>query len=195
MNFEKKFYVNFWMLNNFDRVLALSNCCRVLHTFFKSSLLYIEVLNERWVASTSKKSRFEALINHQWFITRYGYCPMKDQFQMHSMYEETLLEAELLSLSCSRDKLCVVEVVVVHFVQLYFLNAWQRNKQWMRLNPFELVIVTLFHSFAILRRHWIHWTTFESLSLHLLMNFSFWWYSASDELASDDVITSEALCL
>jgi len=55
----------------------------------------------------------------------------------------------------------------------------------MLLNPFELAVVTLFHSFAILRRHWIHWTTFESLSLHLLMNFSFWWYSASDELAFD----------
>jgi len=42
---------------------------------------------------------------------------------MHSMYEGTLLQEELLSLSCSRDKLCVVEVVVVHFVQLYFVNA------------------------------------------------------------------------
>ena len=57
----------------------------------------------------------------------------------------------------------------------------------MLLNPFELAVVTLFHSFAILRRNWIHWTTFESLSLHLLMNFSFWWSSASDELASDEL--------
>jgi len=48
---------------------------------------------------------------------------MKAQFQMHSMYEGTLLQAELLSLSCSRDKLWVVEIVVVHFVQLYFVNA------------------------------------------------------------------------
>jgi len=65
----------------------------------------------------------------------------------------------------------------------------------MLLNPFELVVVLLFHSFAIFRRHWIHWTFFESLSLHLVMKFSFWWYLASDELASDDVITSGALCL
>ena len=35
------------MLNNFDRVLALLNCCRVL-LFFKYSLLYIEVWNERF---------------------------------------------------------------------------------------------------------------------------------------------------
>jgi len=48
---------------------------------------------------------------------------MNDQFQMHSMYEGALLHAELLSLSCSRDKLCVVEIMVVHFVRLYFLNA------------------------------------------------------------------------
>jgi len=38
------------------------------------------------------------------------------------MYEGTLLQAELLSLSCSRDKLCVVEVVIVHFIQLYFVK-------------------------------------------------------------------------
>jgi len=147
-----------------------------------------------------QKESFEALINHQWFIAWYGYCPMKDQFQMHSMWEGTLLQAELLSLSCSINKLCVVEVVVVHFVQLYFVNAYQTNKHPMLLNPFELTVVPLFHSFTIFRQHWIHWTTFESLSLHLLMNFSFWWFLASDELASyelasDDVITSGALCL
>jgi len=72
---------------------------------------------------------------------------------MHSMYEGTLLQAELLSLSCSREKLCVVEVVVVHFVQLYFFNALQKNKHPMPLNPFELAVALLFHSFAILRRH------------------------------------------
>ena len=76
---------------------------------------------------------------------------MKDQFQIHSMYVGTLLQAELLSLSCSRDKLYVVEVVVVHFVQLYFVNAQQKNKHPMPLNPFELVVVPLFHSFAMLR--------------------------------------------
>jgi len=147
-----------------------------------------------------QKESFEVLINHQWFIAWYGYCPMKDQFQMHSMYEGTLLQADLLSLSCSRDKLCVVLVVVVHFVQLYFVNAQQKNKHLMPLNPFELVVVPLFHSSAILRRYRIHWSALEILSLHLLMNFSFWWFSASDELASDelasdDIITSGALCL
>jgi len=72
---------------------------------------------------------------------------------MHSMYVGTLLQAELLSLSCSRDKLYVVEVVVVHFVQLYFVNALQKNKHPMPLNPFELAVASLFHSSAMLRRH------------------------------------------
>jgi len=120
-----------------------------------------------------QKESFEALINHQWFIAWYGCCPMKNQFQMHSMYVGTLLQAELLSLSCSRDKLCIVEVVVVHFVQLYFVNALKKNKHPMSLNPFELAVALLFHSFAMLRRHWIHWTTFETLGLHLLMNCNF----------------------
>jgi len=71
---------------------------------------------------------------------------------MHFMYVGTLLQAELLSLSCSRDKLCVVEVVVVHFVQLYFVNVLQKNKHPMPLNPFELVVALLFHSSAMLRQ-------------------------------------------
>jgi len=78
---------------------------------------------------------------------------MKDQFQIHSMYVGTLLQAELLSLSCSKDKLCVVEVVVVHFVQLYFVNALQNNKHPMPLKTFELAVALLFYSSAMLRRH------------------------------------------
>jgi len=142
-----------------------------------------------------QKESFEALINHQWFIAWYGYCHMKDQLQMHCMYVETLLQAELLSLSCSRDKLCVVEVVVVHFVKLYFANALQKNKHPMPLNPFELVIASLFHYSAMLRRHWIHWKTFEALSLHLLINCSFWWSSASVELASDELASDDTSSL
>jgi len=37
---------------------------------------------------------------------------------MHSLYEGTFLQAELLSLSCCRDTKRVVEEVVVQFVQL-----------------------------------------------------------------------------
>jgi len=71
---------------------------------------------------------------------------------MHSMYVGTFLQAELLSMSCSRDKLCVVEVVVVHFVQLYFVNTLQKNKHPIPSNPFELVVALLFRSSAMLRQ-------------------------------------------
>jgi len=59
---------------------------------------------------------------------------MKDQFQMHSMYEGTLLQAELLSLSCSKDKLCAVEVVVVHFRTIVLC---QRLTKVQASNAFE----------------------------------------------------------
>jgi len=75
---------------------------------------------------------------------------MKDQFQMHSMYEGTLVQAELLSLSCSRDKLCVVEVVVVHFVQLYFC---QRLIKKQAVNAFESFWVSRCYSFPLLPKN------------------------------------------
>jgi len=74
-----------------------------------------------------QKESFESLINHQWSFAWYGCCPMKDQFQIHSKSIGTSLQAELLFLSCSGDKNLLVEVVVVHFVQLYFVNAFQRT--------------------------------------------------------------------
>jgi len=43
--------------------------------------------------SAHQKESFEALINHQWSFAWYGYCPMKDQFQIHSKSEGTLLQA------------------------------------------------------------------------------------------------------
>ena len=46
---------------------------------------------------------------------------------MHSLYEGTFLQAELLSLSCCRDTTRVVEEVVVQFVQLSFVNALDRT--------------------------------------------------------------------
>jgi len=121
-----------------------------------------------------QKESFEALITHKWSIAWYGYCPMKDQFQMYSMYVGTLLQVQLLSLSCSRDKLCVVEAVVVHFVQLYFVNALQKNKHPMPSNPFELAVTSLFHSSAYnpLNNFWNF--KFASLDeLQLLVIFSF----------------------
>jgi len=46
---------------------------------------------------------------------------------MHSLYEGTFMQAELLSLSCCRDTNRVVEEVAVQFVQLSFVNALDRT--------------------------------------------------------------------
>jgi len=54
------------MQNNFDRVLALSNCCRVSYNSLKSSVHYIKVWKRRCEFPTHQKESFEALINHQW---------------------------------------------------------------------------------------------------------------------------------
>jgi len=127
-------------MRNNNRVWTL-NCCKslafacilvllycwVLPTS-KSSLLYIKMWKIRWkIASTHKKSRLKLVDNHQWSFAWYKCCPMKDQFQMHSLYRGTFLQAELLSLSCCRDTNRVVEEVVVQFVQLFFVNALDRT--------------------------------------------------------------------
>ena len=127
-------------MRNNNRVWTL-NCCKSLafvcilvllycriYPTSKSSLPYIEVWKIRWkIASTHKKSRLKLVDNHQWSFAGYGYCPMKDQFQMHSLYEGTFLQAELLSLSYCRDTNRVVEEVVVQFVQLSFVYAFDRT--------------------------------------------------------------------
>jgi len=163
------------MLNNFDRVLALLNCCRVL-LFFKSSLLYIEVW--KWTLSCQRiqKESFEALINHQWFIAWYVYFPMKEKFQMHSMYEGTPLQAELLSLSCSRDKLCVVEIVVVHFVQFVLC---QRLTKKQAANTFEFLSVSRCYSYPFFRN--VN-TTFNPLNKFWIFKFAYPY-----ELATSDI--------
>jgi len=126
-------------MQNNNRVWTL-NCCKSLafvcvfvsHIMYcyptsKSSLLYIEVWKICWkIASTHKKSRLKLVDNHQWSFAWYGYCPMKDQFQINSLYEGKFLQAELLLLSCCRDTNRVVEEVVVQFVQLSFVNALDR---------------------------------------------------------------------
>ena len=138
-----------------------------------------------------QKESFEALITRQRSIAWYGYCPMKDQFEMYSMYVGTLLQAHLLCLSCRRDTLCVVEVVVVHLVQLYFVNALKTNKHPMPSNPFELAVTSLFHSSAYnpLNNFW-SFKFASSDELQLLVIFSFWWTSLRWH-----VITPGALCL
>ena len=51
---------------------------------------------------------------------------MKDQFQIHSKSEGTMMQAAVV-LVLLQTQLRVVEIVVVHFVQLSFVNSLQRK--------------------------------------------------------------------
>jgi len=73
---------------------------------------------------------------------------MKDQFQINSHCEGTSLQAELFFFSCSRDKNRVMKVVVVHFVQLYYVNAlWKISIQCLQIHSKWL----LFHISRLLQ--------------------------------------------
>ena len=61
----------------------------------------------------------------------------------------------------------------------------------MLSNSFTRAVVTLFESFAMLRRDKIIWTTFEALSL----SFISWSTSASSDLASDEVLLTNLLLM
>ena len=86
------------MQNNFNRVLALVNCCMSLaymcvSTYFKQHVftpLYRGVKDTLKLSAHQKES-FEAWSNHQWSFAWFSYCPMKDQFQIHSKSGGTLV--------------------------------------------------------------------------------------------------------
>jgi len=67
---------------------------------------------------------------------------------MHSLYEGTFLQAELLFLSCCRDTNRVVEEVVVQFVQFSFVNTLDRTS----IQCFQIPSQgPLLHSFCLLQ--------------------------------------------
>jgi len=77
---------------------------------------------------------------------------MKDQFQIHSKSVGTSLHAELLFLSCSRDKKlssggsgCTLRTIVL-------CQRSTKNKHPMPSDSFELVVASLFWSSTMLRR-------------------------------------------
>ena len=83
---------------------------------------------------------------------------------------------------------CTLRTIVL------FQRSWE--KKHTKLSNFHLkTVVTLIYVFS---NSWHDKKRFQLWVLQLLMNFSFWWscfwWDASDELASDDVITSGALC-
>jgi len=117
------------------------------------------------------------------------------------------LQTELLSLSCSRDKLCVVEIVVVHFVQFVFC---QRLTKKQAANAFEPLWVSRCYSFPLFRNNkttlnpinslWIFKFAFPD-ELKLLVIFSFWWtcfwwhHHFRSAMSSGALLTSGAVLL
>ena len=75
--------------------------------FSRSSLLYIEVWKRRCEIASAPKSRCWSLIFHQWSFAWFGCCPMKNQFEIHSLSKGTSMQAKPYSgavfLSCSAD--------------------------------------------------------------------------------------------
>jgi len=75
------------------KLLYESCICVSAYPNSRSSLLYIKVWKIRWKLQHIKKSRLKLDQNHQWSFVWYGYCPMKDQFQIHSKFGGTLVQA------------------------------------------------------------------------------------------------------
>ena len=93
--------------------VLLSNC--------RSSLLYIEVWKDQFHTNDQIKS-FEAWSNHQWSVVWFGYCPIRINFKSIPSLEEHCCRHSCCSCT-SRHKNGVVEIVVVHFVQMSFFNS------------------------------------------------------------------------
>jgi len=83
---------------------------------------------------------------------------------------------------------CTVRTIVL------FQRSWKSK----HLKPSKFISRSLLHFFTSLSTLKQDKKRFQLWVLQLLMNFSFWWscfwWGISDELASDDVITSGALC-
>ena len=101
---------------------------------------------------------------------------MKDQFQIHSKSEGTLLQAHLLCLYCSRDTNWVVEVVVVHFVQFYLSTLFKGQAS----NAFKSIWISRCFTLLVFYNAY---TRLKSLNnLWSLKSCIFWWTTTSGEM-------------
>ena len=179
-----------WMQNNFSRGLVLVRILWVFRSAFlhyqnsKSSLLYIEVWKRRCEIASTPKSRCWSLIFHQWSFAWFGCCPMKNQFEIHSLSKGTSMQARPYSgavfLSWSVDtkqssgeRGCTIRTKynVNAFVQIANTRL-QTPLKWPLQTP--LILCLCFR---------IQWTAFALIILQFLnllqiqLRFSFWWNS------------------
>ena len=139
-----------WMQNNFSRDLALVKMLWVFRLAFlhcqisRSSLLYIEVWKRRCEIASTPKSRCWSLIFHQWSFAWFGCCPMKNQFEIHSLSKGTYMQARPYSgavfLSWSVDtkqssgeRGCTIRTIVQ-------CQRFRPNCKHMPSNTFEMTV-------------------------------------------------------
>ena len=131
------------------------------------------------------------LVDHQWSFAWYGYCLWRINFK---------------SIPCTREHFCrqscYFYLVAKHDQSsgeggctiVLFQCSWEKKHTELSI----FILRPLLHSFTSLATLRQDKKRFQLWVLQLLMNFRFWrscfWWGASDELASDDVITSGALC-
>jgi len=140
----------------YQQSLALVNCCMSLvfvcfsaYPNIRSSLLYIEVWKIRWKNASISKRRLKlwsitndllpGLVIVLWRIIFKTIPSMKEHRCRHSCY------------SCLvAGKNIVVEIVVVKFVQLSFVNALQRTSIQCPQILLKIVVALLFWSSIML---------------------------------------------
>ena len=158
----------------------------------RSSLLYIEVWKIHWGLQAHQKESFEACWSPMifcliWVLSYEG--SISNPFLVWGNI--SVGRAVILVLLQSTTK--VVEKVVVQFVHFVLFQRSWKSKHLRSTKSISRPLIHFFTSLATLRQDK---KRFQLWVLQLLMNFRFWrscfWWDASDELASDDVITSEA---
>ena len=130
--------------------------------------LYRGVRKRRCEIASTSKSRCWSLIFHQWSFAWFGCCPMKNQFEIHSLSKGTSMQAKpssgVVFLSCSVDTKqssgeggCTVRTK-------YNVNTFVQNCKHMSSNTFEMTVAKFHWSFVVLWGISIHDTALESLN-------------------------------
>jgi len=120
------------MRSNFNKVLALVTCCMSLTILYVFTPLYRSVKETLYNASTSKRVVWSLIKSPIDLFPDLVIVLWRSNFKSIPSLEEHLCRHSCCSCT-SRHKDRVVEIVVVHFVQLSFFNILQRiSIQWLQ---------------------------------------------------------------
>ena len=119
--------------------------------------------------SRGVKESLLKLDNHQWSVAWFGYCPKREQFQIHSLHRELTAYSQLLSCTIvdtkqsSGDSGCTI-------VLLSFPCALQ----WISIQYLQILWISCYCMLLFFLQRCLNWMT-------TLTNFNFQ-FSASDDL-------------